>query len=597
MFVFRQYRKTKDLERGKEMFEKKQMIPLAVFVVTCIFILAGCLYIDDNGTISADVLSVGLKSDKNTASSTQSLPLKEDRNVYRDDEDNSLVDFYITVIKSAGENGQYTFQDVNNDSNPNEDVKPAVEVIFQEGAPEGPEPGYFGYSANRSNGVMTARGSSNRGLEQQCYAVNLNSSAGLWRGQRRINLNKHISDITRVRQKLSFDYFKTIPGFSSLRTQFVHLHIKDLTKSTPDSRFLDYGLYTQIEQPNKRFLKSHGLDPEGNLYKAKEFLFLKDESLKNVEDPGYDKKAFESKLKINGKEDHRKLLDMIKDVNDDTKNINEVIDKHFNRENYLTWLAVNILMDNIDTFEQNFMLYSPSNSDTWYFMPWDYDGAWGFYEQTGVEAGMSRAQWMGGVSTYWTSILHQRFFKDPENIKQITKKIEVLSKIINREHTASLLKNYYNIAKRFVSGSPDRGCLPASIRDFEKEYRRLEDIPGISLKRYYENIQTPMPFHLLEPSMESDQYVFSWEQAFDLQGDPPTYHFQLATDPEFSDIVIDEDGLTDTIYTMDKPDPGTYYWRVTAYDGEGHEQIALGFYEDENNNNQMFYGEQEWVVE
>ena len=34
-------------------------------------------------------------------------------------------------------------------------------------------------------------------------------------------------------------------------------------------KFEDYGLYTQVEQINKNYLKDHGLDENANLYKPK----------------------------------------------------------------------------------------------------------------------------------------------------------------------------------------------------------------------------------------------------------------------------------------------------------------------------------------
>ena len=34
------------------------------------------------------------------------------------------------------------------------------------------------------------------------------------------------------------------------------------------AKFKDYGLYTHIEQGNERYLAAHGLDPNGQLYKA-----------------------------------------------------------------------------------------------------------------------------------------------------------------------------------------------------------------------------------------------------------------------------------------------------------------------------------------
>lgn len=55
---------------------------------------------------------------------------------------------------------------------------------------------------------------------------------------------------------------------TSLRTQFVHLYVKDLSAGGSSSSYEDYGLYTHVEQPNKQFLRSHMLDPNGQLYKV-----------------------------------------------------------------------------------------------------------------------------------------------------------------------------------------------------------------------------------------------------------------------------------------------------------------------------------------
>lgn len=44
----------------------------------------------------------------------------------------------------------------------------------------------------------------------------------------------------RFRNKLAYDLMKKIPQMLSLRTQFVHLYVKDNTDGTSDS-FADYG--------------------------------------------------------------------------------------------------------------------------------------------------------------------------------------------------------------------------------------------------------------------------------------------------------------------------------------------------------------------
>ena len=74
----------------------------------------------------------------------------------------------------------------------------------------------------------------------------------------------------RFRNKMAYDLIKGIPQMMGLRTQFVHLYVKDNTDGSSDT-FQDYGLYTQVEQLNKTALKTHGLDSKGQLYKVNFF--------------------------------------------------------------------------------------------------------------------------------------------------------------------------------------------------------------------------------------------------------------------------------------------------------------------------------------
>src|SRR6185369_6918071 len=108
---------------------------------------------------------------------------------------------------------------------------------------------------------------------QKSFKIELKKGEGTWRGQRTIALNKHVFDPSRVRNKLNFDLLKQVPNMVSLRTQFVHLYVKDETSDPWRSNFEDYGLFTQIELPDKTFLKAHLLDPKGQLYKTTFFEF------------------------------------------------------------------------------------------------------------------------------------------------------------------------------------------------------------------------------------------------------------------------------------------------------------------------------------
>lgn len=102
----------------------------------------------------------------------------------------------------------------------------------------------------------------------------------------------------RFRNKMAYDLIRKIDQMVGLRTQFVHLYVKDLTQNT-NALFEDYGLYTQVEQLNKTALKAHGLDANGQLYKINFFEFERyEDSIKLATDPGYDRSMFEYYLEI-----------------------------------------------------------------------------------------------------------------------------------------------------------------------------------------------------------------------------------------------------------------------------------------------------------
>ena len=505
--------------------------------------------------------------------------LVEDRSVYLDDQEDSIVDFYITVTKdNLTAEPPMTWGELNAIHSKAENTEEKkVQVILQEGNAEGPENGLFGYSDTHANGDLTLRGNSTLAAAMKSYKIKLYDEAGQWRGQSTINFVKHAYDFTRIRNKLSFDYFKILPDFTSLRTQFVHLHVKDLTSG--DTAFRDYGLYEQIEQPNKRFLKSHGLDSNAQLYKVTSFEFLRyEDELKEADDPEYDEAKFNSILEIKGSNDHEKLLAMLDDINDYSLNFDQVFDKYFDRDNFLTWLAVNILTDNIDTINQNYLLYSPVNSEKFFFLPWDYDGAWGYNEFNSEDD--ERAPWQRGISNYWSNTLENRFFKNPDNVQQLLDKVAELEKIFTPERTAQMIESYKKVVSPFVHRSPDLDIQRAPIELFDEELKRLETLPALNAQRFRESLENPMPFFLAEPETSGGETVFQWGASYDLQGDDIKYDFQVAKTPDFRNPISRQTGLQVTSVKLPQLEPGRYFYQVTVTDSKGNSNTAFDIYED-----------------
>jgi len=354
----------------------------------------------------------------------------------------------------------------------------------------------------------------------------------------------------------------------------------------------DYGLYTHVEQPNKKFLKSHLLDPNGYLYKVTFFEFERyPDRIKSTTDPTYDETLFESILEIKGRKEHEKLIAMLEDVNDRKKPIEEVIEEHFDMENFLTWTAVNILMDNMDTDANNFYLYSPLNSPKWYILPWDYDGAWG------VERSRREIRtYQTGLSNYWGSILHNRFFRTEENVQLLTEKIEEMRAYINEQTIEEQLQQYSPVVKPFIYREPDIKYLPEKLEMYDSDLQLIMDTPEAAIARYLEDLQKPKPFFMDEIDDDGETTLtFSWQISFDLQGDDLFYTAQVAKDPLFTEVIHTVSDVRTNSFKMDRPAEGIYYWKVTVRDSEGNEQTSFDMYEDEEG--EYYFGIMEFEVD
>ena len=256
--------------------------------------------------------SIAEPSAENTATpeaaqDINTVGMVENKTIYSEDDPLSVVCFYVTVQRGdAGSDTDHSFAEVNSavrfaeDSHIENDI--CARAIVQVGNADGPQPGMLGYDATASNATIRVRGNSSSVRPQKSYKLDLDDEAGLWRGQSNIALNKHAFDATRLRNKLYFDLLRPVEDISSLRTQFVHLYIKDETAG--QTAFTDYGLFTQAEVPTKKYLANHGLDSQGYLYKAISFNFEASDALKNFDDPAFDQAAFDQILSCKGRQDN-----------------------------------------------------------------------------------------------------------------------------------------------------------------------------------------------------------------------------------------------------------------------------------------------------
>ncbi len=572
------------------MRKNRQGLGLGFFVLVLAIVLIST-YIDNTKAVPGLVQEKSVPGDAGLLQEWQNplnnISLVDNREVYARDHASQVDSLYVIVLPPAGD-GAISFAQLNNtmynpqDGYTGDSCDPVVQVYFSADYPE-----RLDVSRLKPNATMELRGQSARLEPQKSYKIKMFESTQPWLGFDNINLNKHFDDESRIRNKLSFDYFKRIPDFVSMRTRFVKLYIRDLSSGTPDRDYKSYGLFTFIEQPNKKYLESHGLDRNGCLYKAENFEFFRyPDSIKPKDHPAYDQAEFDRILEAHRAGNHDKLIEMLDAVNDYNRDINEVVDKYFDRNNLLTWLAVNILLDNNDTNSRNFMLYSPLYSDRWFFIPWDYD--------KGLTVDNHRGRWQRGLSNYWGMVLFNRLFRYPGNVDDLSGKIEELSEIVNEDNTRRLLDSYYDVARKNVLVPPDSTYLGLTASQYAAEYYSVAGLTELNRKHYHASLENPMPFYLGDVVYQNGSYAFEWDASYDLQNDHVFYSFELSKDPRFERMVAAYNDLIKTECRVGGLRPGDYYWRVTACDSKGNRQHGFDYCKDTQGN--TLYGVKRFAV-
>lgn len=573
-------------------YDNKKII-LIVSVLLCVIFLM--IFVNSltqmNSKKSITAISVDvLDTDFSEENDIDDLRVVDDSSIYANDVADSVVTMYLTVQKgNSAENTDHLWEEINTYSVMDYEnmglARYKVAAILQVGDEDGPLSGELGYGVRIPNATVQIRGQTSSAGRQKSYKIKIKDDRGTWNEQTTIALNKHIYDGVRIRNKLCYDLMKLIPDMLSARTQFVHLYVKDET-ADGESEFIDYGLYTQVEQINKTYLQNHGLDKNGHLYKINVFEFEMYDEIKLVNDAKYDENAFEARIETKGDNDHSKLIAMLKDVNDYTIPIEETFEKWFDDDNFFTWMAFHILMGNKDTQSRNVYLYSPLNANTWYFISWDNDGSLKI-EENKVKQKIVENSFDKGIANYWGNVLFRRVLKSEHYRELLDEKLQELRKILTPELIAKQLEVYIPIIKPYVFSLPDITNQTLTEEEFDQVVAAMPGEVEYNYQSYLDNLKEPMPFFFYPPSIEEDTFVYEWEQSFDLNNEEITYSFQLGQDYKFNEIIYEEDNLPISRIELSKLEAGQYFMRVIATNESLRQQMAFDYYQAEEG---KYYG-------
>lgn len=554
---------------------------LGIGITTLMVLAAGCSATVPQVTDGMAVENINPGPDETGSRSESGFLLRDRDSLYENDEEDGVVTMYLTVRRgNKAEGTDHSWKDINSYSAYDYQQmgidRYQVEGLLQVGDETGPLSGELGYGENVPNATIQIRGQTSSRYAQKNYKIRIKDNKGLWNGQQTINLNKHQADGTRFRNKLGFDLLKGIPQMMSLRTQFVHLYVKDETENT-QAEFVDYGLYTQVEQLNKRGMRAHGLDPNAHLYKINFCEFFRYEDIIKLEtDPTFDKAAFEKILECKGNNDHTKLIKLLEDINDYSISTEELIGKYFNIENLTYWMAYHILTGNIDTENRNFYIYSPQNMNTWYIISWDLDSSLKWTENQ-IQSRSDYGAWQKGVSNYWGNMLFRRCLKSDEFRRQLDMAVEDLRAYLSEERIARQIDIYRSVTESCIWKMPDVVNEPLTPEEYNQVAQAMPELVEFYYQNYRDSLEAPLPFFIGVPRQEGEKLSITWDVSYDFQLEDIVYQAELARDYTMTDIIASYEGVLPELETDMLP-PGQYFVRVKSKDAAGLEQYAFDYY-------------------
>lgn len=571
--------------KDRDLIPRRRVLGLGVALAG---LCAGCAVLPAGSTESASgsQAEAGNKAadkvEKAPLEDINSVHLRDNPELYTVYDDSGVVTMYLTVSRgNDSENTNHSWAEINHYSVYDYEAmgvpRYQVAALLQVGDENGPVAGEVGYADSVPNATVQVRGQSSSENAQKNYKIKLKKNKGSWRGQRTIALNKHMSEGLRFRNKMAYDLIKGIDQMMGLRTQFVHLYVKDLTDSE-NGVFEDYGLYTQVEQLNKTALKVHGLDSTGQLYKVNFFEFYRyEDSIKLTTDPTFDQAKFDAYLETKGSSDHSKLIEMLEKLNDESQPMEKLLETYFDVENIAYWMAFQLLTGNTDTQSRNVYLYSPQNSSTWYLLDWDNDGMLLRTENQLLDRSMGES-WEWGISNYWGNVLFRRCLQTASYREALDTAVRELHDYLNADRIEEMTAHYRTITEQYIWQMPDVEHLPLTRTQYNTVAQALPEEIEENYQQYPEGYHYPMPFYIGLPSLQNEVLQLSWDPSYDFNAEDISYTVEIARDYQFRQVLYRQEHVVLPVAQAEAPGAGQYFIRVRATNTSGYTQDAFDYY-------------------
>ena len=358
---------------------------------------------------------------------------------------------------------------------------------------------------------------------------------------------------------LNADYLDKSYLHSILASRLMRESGQPCFEAEPTRLFINehfYGLYICVENVDEDFLLAHSLDPDGNLYKA---------AMDGASLSIYDEIDYHWEKKTNKSADSKDLENLIRQMNRVAdSNYYDFALQYFDYEKMINIIAMNMLLANGSTYYHNYYLFHDKNFlEKWIMFPWDLDLTFDLY---GVNYPYHRSSGYGVPDNPFLerALLCEPIFND------IQHRIEELAgTIFNSDYLFPIIDSLATSLSSTILQDTLDDVANASVWN-----QVIEDDKNFIANRYnslqYQFENYPTSFRIERATdIFTDSVKLTWHPSIDPKGDKITYILKYSDRKYFfAPYTITFTGITDTIFTLPKlPDPGEYFWFVTATDG------------------------------
>ena len=383
---------------------------------------------------------------------------------------------------------------------------------------------------------MRIRGDSSRDYDKKSLKVKIHEP--LYMNKKSIfNFNAEYSDKSFLRSFLSTVIFKKLnyPCFSA---SFSNLNINNNY----------HGLFLEIENMDRDFLKINGLNPNGDLFKAtKDGACLYDVS---EIDYKWEKKTNKQSSMIN-------LERLIHDIAQiPAEEFYHYVQQHFNYPMLIDFLAINAFIANGSTYYHNYYLYQDQENDgKWILLPWDLDKTISYYDWKPYRYHYTSSDWENDNTLIEKCFLNETIFND------FKKRILFIGDIINPDFYNPIFETAISNLEGYVI-SDSTNQIPS-----EKEWRKIINqekkfLKNRSSKLIHQIESAPLSFKVNQTHDElSVPFKISWDQS----NNSDYYELWLSNNFLFPDSSTYKFNTLDNFYWIQDQIPiDRYYWKVIA---------------------------------